>query len=82
MALSRRPWGIAMNDFVATTRSSAPRPIYEVIAKGAAERDADRVHPHGSPALPRQAYFSDIWLDPAAPVDVNHAIPACRAITG
>lgn len=51
-----------MNDFVSIARSLVLRPIYDVIAKGAADRDADRVHPHDSLALLRQARFGALHL--------------------
>jgi alkylation response protein AidB-like acyl-CoA dehydrogenase len=57
-----------MNDIIsvaATARSPGLRKIYDTIAAGASARDADRVHPHGSLALLRQARFGALHL-PAA----------------
>jgi alkylation response protein AidB-like acyl-CoA dehydrogenase len=51
-----------MNDIVSTAHSPALRQIYDVIATGAAARDADRVHPHDSLTLLRQARFGALHL--------------------
>jgi alkylation response protein AidB-like acyl-CoA dehydrogenase len=51
-----------MNDIVSTANSPVLRQIYDVIATGAAARDADRVHPHDALALLRQARFGALHL--------------------
>ena len=51
-----------MNDIVSTANLPALRQIYDVIAKGAAARDADRVHPHDALTLLRQVRFGALLL--------------------
>jgi alkylation response protein AidB-like acyl-CoA dehydrogenase len=51
-----------MNDIVSTANSPVLRQIYDVIATGAAARDADRVHPHDALALLRQVRFGALHL--------------------
>jgi alkylation response protein AidB-like acyl-CoA dehydrogenase len=51
-----------MNDIVSTAHSPALRQIYDVIAIGAAARDADRVHPHDALTLLRQVRFGALLL--------------------